>query len=85
MRAVEAPTLLIVGGDDEPVITMNRTALARLKCLEKKLVIVPSATHLFAEPGALEEVAQIAADWFVLHLALPVEPKLPRAARASLT
>jgi putative phosphoribosyl transferase len=69
LRAVEAPTLLIVGGKDEPVIELNRTALARLKCPEKKLVIVPGATHLFEEPGALEEVAGIAADWFAGHLA----------------
>jgi putative phosphoribosyl transferase len=69
LRAVEAPTLLIVGEDDEPVITMNRTALARLKCPEKKLLIVPGATHLFEEPGALEESARIAADWFVRYLA----------------
>jgi len=64
---VRAPTLLIVGGEDKPVITMNREALARLQCPEKKLVIIPGATHLFEEPGALEEVARVAADWFTLH------------------
>jgi putative phosphoribosyl transferase len=68
LRNVEAPTLLIVGGDDEPVIGMNRTALAKLKCPEKELVLVPGATHLFEEPGTLEEVARIAADWFVRYL-----------------
>jgi putative phosphoribosyl transferase len=64
---VRAPTLLIVGGDDEPVIGMNRQALAKLGC-EKQLVIVPGATHLFEEPGALEEVARLAAEWFRQHL-----------------
>lgn len=67
LGAVRAPTLLIVGGDDEPVITMNREALAKLKCPDKKLVIIPGATHLFEEPGALEEVARLAADWFSRH------------------
>jgi putative phosphoribosyl transferase len=66
LHAVGAPTLLIVGGDDEPVIGMNREALARLRC-EKKLVIVPGATHLFEEPGTLEEVARLAAEWFQQH------------------
>lgn len=65
---VTAPTLLIVGGRDYPVIEMNREALARLRC-EKRLEIVPSATHLFEEPGTLEGVARLAADWFVAHLA----------------
>ncbi|MDD5339759.1 MAG: dienelactone hydrolase family protein [Candidatus ainarchaeum sp.] len=60
---VDAPVLLIVGGNDHEVIGMNETAFARLKC-EKKLKIVPGATHLFEEPGALEAVAQLAADWF---------------------
>ncbi|MCI0540952.1 MAG: dienelactone hydrolase family protein, partial [Verrucomicrobiales bacterium] len=60
---VQAPTLLIVGGNDFPVIEMNRTALAQLRC-EKQLVIVPGATHLFEEPGALDEVARRACDWF---------------------
>jgi putative phosphoribosyl transferase len=64
---VVAPTLLIVGGDDEPVISMNQQALARLHCADKKLVIVPGATHLFEEPGALEEVARLAAEWFDQH------------------
>ena len=64
LRTVKAPTLLIVGANDEPVISMNRTALARLRCPEKKLVIIPGATHLFEEPGTLEHVARIAADWF---------------------
>ena len=64
---VSAPTLLIVGGRDFPVIVLNREALGQLNA-EKKLVIVPGATHLFEEPGALEEVAEMAADWFVNHL-----------------
>jgi putative phosphoribosyl transferase len=67
LGSVRAPTLLIVGGDDEPVIGMNREALAELKCGDKKLVIVPGATHLFEEPGTLEEVARIAAEWFSRH------------------
>jgi putative phosphoribosyl transferase len=69
LRAVKAATLLIVGGNDEPVIGMNQTALAKLKCPAKKLVIVPGATHLFEEPGTLEEVARIAAAWFNQYLA----------------
>lgn len=60
---VKAPTLLIVGGSDDVVIELNRKAYAKLKC-EKELVIVPGATHLFEEPGALEEVASLAAFWF---------------------
>jgi len=64
---VKAPTLLIVGGLDYPVIEMNREAYARLRC-EKELKIVPGATHLFEEPGTLEEVARLAADWFQRHL-----------------
>jgi putative phosphoribosyl transferase len=64
LGSVRAPTLLIVGGDDEPVITMNREALAKLYCPDKKLVIIPGATHLFEEPGTLEEVARLAAEWF---------------------
>jgi putative phosphoribosyl transferase len=68
LRSVVAPTLLIVGGNDEPVIAMNKTALAKLKCLEKMLVIIPGATHLFEEPGTLDEVARIAAGWSSQHL-----------------
>ena len=63
---VRAPTLLIVGGLDGPVIGMNRQAAARLSC-EHRLEIVPGATHLFEEPGALEHVARLAADWFLRH------------------
>lgn len=63
-----APTLLIVGGDDVPVIGMNQEALARLAAPVKELVIVPGATHLFEEPGKLEEVARLAAAWFTRHL-----------------
>jgi putative phosphoribosyl transferase len=63
LRAVTAPTLLIVGGDDTAVIAMNRDALADLACA-KRLMIVPRATHLFEEPGALEQVAVAARDWF---------------------
>jgi len=64
---VRAPTLLIVGGRDIPVIAMNREALMQLRC-EKRLEIVPGATHLFEEPGALEEVARLAERWFRQHL-----------------
>jgi putative phosphoribosyl transferase len=67
LRRVTAPTLLIVGGYDAPVIELNRHALAALQN-EKKLVIVPGATHLFEEPGTLEEVARLARDWFEHHL-----------------
>lgn len=64
---VKAPTLLIVGGFDHPVIALNREAFAKLQ-VEKELVIVPGATHLFEEQGALEEVARLATNWFVSHL-----------------
>lgn len=64
---VKAPTLLIVGGYDVPVIGMNEEALQLLQC-EKKLVIVPKATHLFEEHGALDQVAQLALSWFSQHL-----------------
>ena len=63
---VQSPTLLIVGGYDDAVIRLNKEALAELRC-EKELKIVPGATHLFGEPGALEAVARLAADWFRRH------------------
>ena len=66
LPSVAAPTLLIVGGDDEPVIEMNRAAYRLLAC-PKRLVIVPGATHLFEEPGTLEEVAEHALIWFQQH------------------
>jgi len=64
---VQSPTLLIVGGRDYPVIEMNKAALARMQC-EKELKIVTGATHLFEERGTLEQVADLAADWFQRHL-----------------
>jgi putative phosphoribosyl transferase len=67
LGAVRAPTLLIVGGADDVVIDLNREAERLLQC-EHRLEIVPGATHLFEEPGALEAVARLAADWFVEHL-----------------
>jgi len=66
---VKSPTLLIVGGLDYPVIEMNEEALARLRC-EKELKIISGATHLFEEPGTLEQVADLAAEWFQRHLVL---------------
>jgi putative phosphoribosyl transferase len=63
---VQSPTLLIVGGYDDVVIRLNKEALAGLRC-ERELKIVPGATHLFEEPGALEVVARLAADWFRRH------------------
>jgi pimeloyl-ACP methyl ester carboxylesterase len=67
LTRVQAATLLIVGENDGQVIELNRAALAELRC-EKQLVIVPGATHLFEEPGALDVVAQLARDWFEQHL-----------------
>jgi len=64
---VKAPTLLIVGDLDAEVITLNQQAYAQLEC-EKKIVLIPGATHLFEEPGTLEEVARISADWFAEHM-----------------
>jgi dienelactone hydrolase len=64
---VTSPTLLIVGGFDDVVIELNRQAYARLR-IERALEIVPGATHLFPEPGALERVIELAGDWFVTHL-----------------
>lgn len=69
---MKAPTLLIVGGNDGTVIGMNESALRQLGSATKKLEIVPGATHLFEEPGALERVAALALDWFELHLTSPV-------------
>lgn len=65
---VTAPTLLIVGGADLEVIELNQQAYDRLTC-KKRLEIVPGATHLFEEPGTLERVAELSADWFLRHLA----------------
>jgi len=67
LPAVRAPTLLIVGGHDVPVIRMNEEALARLRS-EKRLAIVPGATHLFEEPGTLDAAAGLARDWFLRYL-----------------
>lgn len=67
LSTVDAPTLLIIGGRDEPVIEMNQTAYDKLTT-EKEMKIVQNATHLFEEPGALEEVARLAGDWFREHL-----------------
>jgi putative phosphoribosyl transferase len=81
LGSVYAPTLLIVGGDDEPVITLNREALTHLGARQKELVLIPGATHLFEEPGTLEEVAQIAGDWFAHYLTAAAEA--PRATAAA--
>ncbi|HSK19186.1 MAG TPA: dienelactone hydrolase family protein [Longimicrobiales bacterium] len=75
LARVQSPTLLIVGGLDEQVIELNRAALARLRC-EKQLVIVSGATHLFEEPGTLEQVAGLARDWFAARF-----PKSAHVAR----
>jgi pimeloyl-ACP methyl ester carboxylesterase len=64
---VKAPTLLIVGGHDEPVIELNQEAYDRMTC-ERKMEIVPGATHLFEEPGTVEQVALLARDWFAKYL-----------------
>ncbi|WP_328388896.1 phosphoribosyltransferase family protein [Streptomyces sp. NBC_00400] len=73
LPAVRAPTLLIVGGNDPVVIDLNREAEAALRA-ETRLEIVPGATHLFEERGALQQVADLARDWFVSHLVAPARP-----------
>lgn len=67
LEGVRAPTLLIVGGADEEVLELNEQAARRLTC-ERSVVVVPGATHLFEEPGALEQVVALATQWFVRHL-----------------
>jgi len=67
LEFVQAPTLLIIGGDDVEVIRLNQIAYKHLKC-EKEMKIIPGATHLFEEPGTLEEVSYISASWFKHHL-----------------
>ena len=73
LAAVSAPTLLIVGGADHGVIELNESAYAQLRCV-RELAIVPGATHLFEEPGTLEAVAGLAADWFARHLVGAAHP-----------
>jgi putative phosphoribosyl transferase len=75
---VRAPTLLIVGGDDDPVVSLNEKALASLQT-KKALRVVPGATHLFPEPGALEAVSSYAAKWFASHMR-KTNPAGPRGA-----
>jgi putative phosphoribosyl transferase len=67
LPSVQAPTLLLVGGDDVPVIELNQRAYDALICV-KKMEIVPGASHLFEEPGTLEQVAMLAQRWFLEHL-----------------
>jgi putative phosphoribosyl transferase len=78
LSRVKAPTLLLVGGQDFGVIDLNRAAMASLNT-EKKLQIIPGATHLFEEPGTLEEVARLASDWFQRYLSTDDEVKSKRA------
>lgn len=73
LPAVRAPTLLIVGGEDPHVLALNRLALARM-CCEHELVVVPGATRLFGEPGALDEVARLARAWFLRFFVPAAEP-----------
>ena len=74
LERVTAPTILIVGGDDDVVITLNRQAYARLRC-EKRLSIVPGATHLFEEPGTLDQVVDLATQWFSKYLTGRTNPR----------
>jgi len=67
LEKVEAPTLLVVGGHDQEVLALNRTAAGRMRC-EHRLEVIPGATHLFEEPGALERVGHLAAAWFLRYL-----------------
>lgn len=71
LNFVQAPTLLIVGGNDPVVIDLNREAIKKIPVVHKELEIVPRATHLFVEPGTLETVAALALEWFKIHLIQP--------------
>jgi dienelactone hydrolase len=82
LKKVRAATLLIVGGDDRQVLQLNEAALARLEC-EAELEVVPGATHLFSEPGTLEQVAALAAAWFRQHLGAKVGRPAPGRSQAS--
>lgn len=79
LAQVDAPTLLIVGGDDEEVLALNRHAMARMHCITK-LHVVPGATHLFEEPGALPQVTTVAGKWFSEHLCGKARKNMPRTA-----
>jgi putative phosphoribosyl transferase len=78
LAQVQAPTLLVVGGRDELVLELNRRARAHLRC-QSRLVVVPGATHLFSEPGTLEQAAGLARDWFVAHCANPAPSRMAEA------
>jgi putative phosphoribosyl transferase len=73
LASVRAPTLLIVGGNDEQVLVLNRAAARQLQC-EHRVAVIPGATHLFEEPGTLEAAAELARDWFVSHTAPAAKP-----------
>jgi putative phosphoribosyl transferase len=83
LASVRAPTLLIVGAEDEPVLTWNREAFEHMNCY-KEIEVVPGATHLFEEPGALEKVADSARNWFTRHLIHHPQPPLPREEGAKI-
>jgi putative phosphoribosyl transferase len=83
LERVLAPTLLIVGGHDAPVIKLNTASLVRMQC-ERQFVIVPGATHQFEEAGALDEVAQLARQWFLRHLGAPERRGRTAAAGAAV-
>jgi len=76
LASVRAPTLLIVGGSDEAVLDLNRQAREQLAC-ENELAIIPGATHLFEEPEALEQVAELETDWFTSHLVTQAAGTVP--------
>jgi dienelactone hydrolase len=79
LARVSAPTLLLVGERDEPVIELNRDAFARMRCT-REMITVPRATHLFEEPGSLEQVAALASGWFLQHFA-GLSSRTPHVAR----
>ena len=79
LGGVKAPTLLIVGGEDHGVIELNESALDLMQC-EREMVLVPGATHLFEEPGTLEEVARLAAEWFTRWISSSSTPRRKAAA-----
>src|SRR5215813_3472159 len=72
LKDVKAPTLLIVGGNDVPVIALNKKAFDRLQC-KKRMEIIPGASHLFEEPGKLQQVAKLASNWFQAYMRRPYQ------------